>query len=146
MDMRLSCAICSSTEHPVSVCPTYKLGMNAVGFSLEDADATDIDHQDFMREESAKFGPRCFLWNLKRHFKSNCPQFWDSVAGIKHPRHKEALSGVKASKARLMSEAEARTKQQELATKKMQAMLEETTGTEPGTIANNFKIDHKAAA
>ena len=57
--------------------------MKAIGFSLEDEDG---------------------------HFKSDCPQFWDAVAEIKHPRHEEALSGVKASKARLLSEAEARRK------------------------------------
>ena len=33
------------------------------------------------------------------------------MADIKQPRHEEALSGVKASKARLMSEAEARRKE-----------------------------------
>ena len=49
------------------------------------------------------------------------------MADIKHQRHDEALSGVKASKARLLSEAEARRKEktQKLATKKMQAVTEE---------------------
>ena len=62
--------------------------------------------------------------------------------------HEEALSGVEASKACLMSEAEARRKEkpQELATKKMQAVLEETSEAEPGTAASNFKTDYKAAA
>ena len=48
------------------------------------------------------------------------------MADIKYPRHEEALSGVKASKARLLGEAEARRKEkrQELATKKMQAVTE----------------------
>ena len=43
------------------------------------------------------------------------------MAEIKHPRHEEALSSVKASKACLMSEAEARRKEKphELATKKI---------------------------
>ena len=63
-----------------------------------------------MRGVIAKFGPRCFFCNLEGHFKSEYPQFWDAVADIKHPRHDEALSGVKASKARLLSEAEARRK------------------------------------
>ena len=64
---------------------------------------------------------------------------------IKHLRHEEASSSVKASKTRLMSEAEARRKEKphELATKKMQAVLEETSGTEPETAANDFKIDIK---
>ena len=70
------------------------------------------------------------------------------MADIKHPRHEEALSGVKASKARLLSEAEARRKDkpQELTTKKMQAVTEETCEPEHATAADDFKIDYRAAA
>ena len=62
------------------------------------------------------------------------------LSSIKHPRHEEALSGVKASKARR------KDKQQELATKKMQAVTEETCEPEPVTAADDFKIDYRAAA
>ena len=73
-----------------------------------------------MRGVIAKFGPKCFFCNLEGQFKLDCPQFRDAMADIKHPRHEEALSDVKASKACLLSEAEARRKEkpQELATKK----------------------------
>ena len=127
----------------MSACPTYKQGMKAIGFSLEDKDASEVVHEDFMRGVIATFGPRCFFCNLEGHFK-----FWDAVADIKHPRHEEVLSGVKASKARLLSEAEARRKDkpQELATKKMQAVTEETCEPEPVTAADDFKVDYRAAA
>ena len=96
-------------------------------------------------QNSAKFILFC---NLEGHFKLDCPQFWDAVADIKHPRHEEALSDVKGSKARLLSEAEAcrKEKPQELATKKMQAVTEEMSEPEPVTSADDFKIDYRAAA
>ena len=109
----------------------------------------EVDHEDFMRGVIAKkFGPRCFFCNLEGHFKSDFPLFWDAVADIKHPRHEEALSCVKASKDRLLIEAEARRKEkpQELATKKMQVVTEETCEPEPVTAADDFKIDYRAAA
>ena len=70
------------------------------------------------------------------------------MADIKHPRDEEILSGVKASKARLLIEAEARRKEkpQELTTKKMQAVTEEIREPEPVTGADNCKIDYRAAA
>ena len=148
MDKRCSCANCSSMDHHVSACPTYKKGMKAIGFSLEDEDASEVDHEDFMRGVITKIGPRCFFCNLEGHFKSDCSQFWDAEADIKHPRHEEALSGVKDNKARLLSEAEAsrKLKPQELATKKMQAVTEEIREPEPVTEADDFKIDYRAAA
>ena len=147
MDKRCLCASCID-GHYVSACPTYKQGMEAKDFSLEDEDASEVDHEDFMRGSVAKFGPRCFFCNLEGHFKPNCPQLWDAVADIKQPRHEEALSDVKATNARLLGEAEARRKEkpQELATKKMQAVTEEMREPETVTAADDFKIDSRAAA
>ena len=58
-----------------------------------------------------KYGLRCFFCYLEGHFKSYCTQFWDAVADAKHPRQEQALSGVKASRARLMNEVESRKKE-----------------------------------
>ena len=65
-----------------------------------------------------------------------------------HPRYEVVLSGVKASKARLMSEAEARRKKksQKLARKKIPAVVENKSGTELETAAQVFRIDYEAAA
>ena len=51
MDKRRSCANCSSTDHHVSACPAYKQGMKAIEFSLEDEDASELDHEDFHERE-----------------------------------------------------------------------------------------------
>ena len=61
IDKRRCCANFSSTDHNVSVCPTYKQGMKAIGFSLEDEDASEVDHEDFMRRVITKFRPKVFL-------------------------------------------------------------------------------------
>ena len=61
MDKRRSCANCSSTDHHVSACPTYEKCMKAISFSLEDEDASEVNHEDFKRGVIAKFGPRCFF-------------------------------------------------------------------------------------
>ena len=54
MDKRRSCANCSSTDHHVSACPNYKQGMKAIGFSLEDEDASEVDHEDFLEKTNRK--------------------------------------------------------------------------------------------
>ena len=51
--------------------------MKAMGFGLEDEDASEVNHEDFA--VIAKFGPRCFFCNLEGYFKSDCPHFWYAV-------------------------------------------------------------------
>ena len=119
--------------------------MKAILLSLEDEDASEINYEDFMRGVIEKFDPRSFFCNMECDFESDCPQLWDAVADIKHPRNEEAFSGVKASKARMISEAEARRKEkpQELATKKMQAVQGETSGTEADPQLTTLRLPTK---
>ena len=91
MDKRRSCANCGSMDHHVSACSTYKQNMKAIGYFLEDADATDEDHEEYVRGLIMKYGPRCFFCNLEGHFKSDCTQFWVAVADAKHPRHVDRI-------------------------------------------------------
>ena len=87
MDKRRSCANCGSMDHHVSACSAYKQNMKAIGYFLDDVDATEEDHEENVRGLIMKYGPRCFFCNLEGHFKSDCTQFWDAVADGKHPRH-----------------------------------------------------------
>ena len=81
------------------------------GYFIDDVDATDEGHEEYVRGLIMKYGPRCFFCNLEGHFKSDCTQFWDAVADAIHLRHEKAPSGVEASRARLMNEAESRSKE-----------------------------------
>ena len=84
--------------------------MESIIYFLDDVDVTDEDDEEYIRGLIMKYGPRCFFCNVEGHFKSDCIQFWDAVADMKHHRNEEALSGVKASRARLMNEAESQKK------------------------------------
>ena len=97
-----------------------------------------------------KYEPRCFFCNLEGHLKSDCTQFWDAVADAKYPRHKEALSGVKASRARLMNEAESRKKEVTagiFTTKKLKTLPDEAIATSlKAESASALKVDYGLAA
>ena len=80
--------------------------MKAIGYFLDDLE----DQEEYVRGLIMRYEPRCFFCNLDGHFKSDCTQLWDAVADANHPRHEEAFSRVKASRARLMNEAESRKK------------------------------------
>ena len=100
----------------MSACSTCKQNMKAIVYFLDDVDANDEDHEESVRWLIMKYGPTCFFCNLEGHFKSDCTQLWDAVVDAKHARHEEALSGVKAGRARLMNEAESRKKEVTLTT------------------------------
>ena len=108
MDKRRSCANCGSMNHHVFACSAYKQNMKAIGYFLDDVDATEENQEEYVRVLIMRYVPRCFFCNLEGHCKSDCTQLWDAVADVKHPRYEEALSGVKAVRARLMNEAESR--------------------------------------
>ena len=150
MDKRRSCANCGSMDHHVSACSAYKQNMKAIGYFLEDADATDEDHEEYVRGLIMKYGPRCFFCNLEGHFKSDCTQFWDAVADAKHPRHEEAFSGVKASRARLMNEAESRRKEttpSTFTTKKVRTWPDEVVASNlEAESSSPLKVDYGLAA
>ena len=88
--------------------------------------------------------------NLEGHFKSDCTQFWDAVADAKHPRHEEAISGVKASRARLMNEAESRRKEAALSTfmtKKVKILPDEVVASSLEVeSASPLKVDYDLTA
>ena len=43
--------------------------MKAAGYLLDDVDATDEDHEEYLRVLIMKYGPRCFFCNLERQFE-----------------------------------------------------------------------------
>ena len=49
MDKRRSCANCASMDHHVTACFTCKQNMKAIGYFLDDVDATDEDHEEYVR-------------------------------------------------------------------------------------------------
>ena len=97
-----------------------------------------------------KYAPRCFFCNLEGYFKSDCTQFWDAVVDAKHPRHEEAHSGVKASQARLMSEAESRRKEttpSTFTTMKVKTMPDEVVASSlEAESVGPLKVDYGLAA
>ena len=72
------------------------------------------------------------------------------MADAKHPRHEEALSGVKASRARLMNEAESRRKEttpSTFTTKKVKNLPNEVVASSlKAESAGPLKVDYGLAA
>ena len=150
MDKRRSCANCGSMDHHVSACSAYKQNKKAMCYFLDDVNATDEGHEEYVRGLIMKYGPRCFFCKLEGQFKSDCTQFWDAVADAKHPRQEEMLSGVKASRARLMNEAESRRKEtapSTFTTKKVKTLPDEVIASSLEVeSAGPLKLDYVLAA
>ena len=150
MDKRRSCANCGSMDHHVSACSTFKQNMEAIGYFLDDVDATDENYEEYVRGLIMKYGPRCFFCNLEGHFKSDCTQFWNAVVDAKHPRHEKVLSGVKASRASLMNETESRKKEMTpstFTTKKVKTLPNEAIASSlEAESTEPLKVDYGLAA
>ena len=123
MDKRRSCAKCGSMDHHVSACSAYKQNMKAIGYFLDDVDATDEDHEDHVRGIIMKYGPRCFFCNLEV---------------------------VKVCRARLMNEAESRRKETTPSTftnKKVKTLPDEGVASKlEAEPADPLKVDYGLAA
>ena len=50
MDKGRSCANYGSMDHHVSACSAYKQNMKAIGYFLDDVDATDEDHEEYVED------------------------------------------------------------------------------------------------
>ena len=137
-------------EPPCFPCSTFKHNMKATGYFLDDVDATDEDHEEYVRGLLMKYRPRCFFCNLERHLKSDCIQIWDVVVDAKHPRHEEALSGVKASRASPMNEGESRRKEttpSTFPTKNVKTLPDEViASSREAESAGPIKVDYGSAA
>ena len=95
--------------------------MKTIGYFLDAVDATEEDHEEYVRGLIMKYGPRCFFCIFEGHFKSDCNQFWDAVADANTPAMR--------SRARLMNEAESRKKEVTtgtFTTKKVKTLPDET--------------------
>ena len=65
--------------------------MKAIGLSLEVENASEKDHEDFMRGVNAKIGPKCFFCNFEGQFESDCPHIWDAVGFIRRQNQQGTL-------------------------------------------------------
>ena len=59
--------------------------MKAIIYFIDDVDATDEDHKEYVRELIDKNGPKCSFCNLDGRLKFDCTQFWDTVADARLP-------------------------------------------------------------
>ena len=94
MDKRRSCTNCGSVDHHVADCTTYKQGMKSLGHAPDEEDMSQMEEHEFYSGLITKIGARCFFCNQERHFRMDCPLFWEAVKNQSHPKHKLALAAV----------------------------------------------------
>ena len=92
MDERRSCANCGSADHHVADCTTYKQGMKSLGYAPDEEDMSQTEEHKSYSGLIIKIGARCFFCNQERHFRMDCPLFWEAVKNQGHPKHNLALA------------------------------------------------------
>ena len=73
-----------SADHHVADCTTNKQGMKSLGYALDEEDMTQTEEHEFYSGLIIKIGARCFFCNQERHFKMDCPLFWEAVKNQSH--------------------------------------------------------------
>ena len=86
----------------MSAHPNYKRRMNAICHFLDGVDETYEDHEGYVTGLIMKNSPLDFFCKLKGHFKSNCTQFWGSVADEKPTRLEQ--TGANSNRGREMND------------------------------------------
>ena len=99
MDKRSSCANCGSLDQLVSAFSIDKQSLKAIGFFFDDMEASNEDHEDYVKKILLNFGPRCFLATLKGISNQTALSFGMQYQTQRTPATKRRLSGVKASRA-----------------------------------------------
>ena len=99
MDKRSSCANCGSLDQLVSAFSIDKQSLKAIGFFFDDMEASNEDHEDYVKKILLKFGPRCFLATLKGISNQTALSFGMQYQTQRTPATKRRLSGMKASRA-----------------------------------------------
>ena len=147
MDKRRSCANCGSADHHVADCTTYKQGMKSLGYAPDEEDMSQMEEHEYYNGLIIKIGARCFFCNQERHFRMNCPLFWEAVKDQSHPKHKLALAAVQNQRNR-QSEFESRnlgTPSTELPTKTVKAVTH-VNGAIESAAGNSLGINYEKAA
>ena len=116
-------------------CTTYKQGMKSLGYAPDEEDMSQMEEHEFYSGLIIKIGARCFFCNQERHFRMDCPLFWEAVKNQSHPKHKLALVAVQNTRNR-QAEFETRNSEApnaELPTKTVKAVTQVNSAMETMT-------------